>query len=241
MRATWTAAAVLVVLGSACSASRTVTSAEPDTSTTVAAPTPVTTAAPVTTVAPTSTPPTTAAPTTVPPTTTSPTTLAPTTTVAATVPSNPIALVDPVLPVPSEIPADPRAKVPIVEVGTIEIPKLGVSKTMFDGVTLTVLDKGPGHWPGTAMPGQLGNVVVAGHRTSHDRPFRYVDQLVAGDEVIFTTADGTFVYHVTSIQIVPPTAVEIIDQTPAYTATLFACHPVGSTRERIVVHLALAA
>ena len=128
-----------------------------------------------------------------------------------------------------------------MQVGTIEIPKIGVNKPMFDGVTLTVLDNGPGHWTGTALPGQMGNVVVAGHRTSHDRPFRNIDQLVAGDEVIFTTGDGRFVYLVTSTEVVLPTAVEIIDQTAAYTATLFACHPVGSTRERIVVHLALAA
>ena len=127
-----------------------------------------------------------------------------------------------------------------MQVGTIEIPKIDVDKPMFEGITLTTLDLGPGHWPGTAMPGQLGNVVIAGHRVSHDKPFRHLDQLEAGDDVILTTDDGRFVYKVTGTEVVYPDALWIIDQTPDYTATLFACHPPGSTRQRIVVHLALA-
>ena len=89
------------------------------------------------------------------------------------------------------------------------------------------------------MPGQVGNVVIAGHRTSHDKPFRYVDQLAIGDEVIFTTTEGRFVYAVTGTTVVQPDAMYIIDQTSTPTATLFACHPPGSTRQRIVVTLAL--
>ena len=143
------------------------------------------------------------------------------------------------LPVPAA-PPDPHADEPIVEVGTIEIPKIEVSKTMFEGVSLTVLDHGPGHWPGTAMPGHRGNVVVAGHRTSHDRPFRRLDELVLGDEVFLTTLEGRFRYLVVATEIVDPTAIRIIEQRDGYTATLFACHPPGSTRERIVIHLELA-
>jgi sortase A len=143
------------------------------------------------------------------------------------------------LPVPLDAPA-PRANEPIVELGTIEMPTIGVNKPMFEGVSLTVLDHGPGHWPGSAMPGHVGNVVVGGHRTSHDKPFRNIDQLATGDEVIFTTSEGRFVYRVTSTEVVTPDAIRIIDQTAAFTATLFACHPVGSTRERIVVHLELS-
>lgn len=188
------------------------------------------TAAPVSTAAPsTEAPTTTAAPTTLAPTTTeAPTTLAPTT--VETVPAE--------LPQPVAPPA-PRAKEAYVELGTIEIPKIGVAKKMLEGISLNTLDLGPGHWPGTAMPGQWGNVVVAGHRTSHDKPFRHLEKLVPGDQVIFTTGAGRFVYSVTGTSIVKPDAIYIINQTPEKTATLFACHPVGSTRERIVVHLAL--
>ena len=140
------------------------------------------------------------------------------------------------LPVPAPAP-DPRANEPTIELGGMEIAKIGMQKTMYEGVSLTVLDIGPGHWPGTAMPGHRGNVVVAGHRTSHDRPFRNIDQLVVGDEVVFTTLEGRFVYEVTGTEVVDPTAIRIIEQTDGYTATLFACHPPGSTKERIVVHL----
>ena len=86
----------------------------------------------------------------------------------------------------------------------------------------------------------LGNVVVAGHRVSHDKPFRNLDKLVEGDDVFLTTSDGRFDYKVTGTEIVTPDALWIADQTPDYTATLFACNPPGSTKQRIVVHLALA-
>jgi sortase A len=158
--------------------------------------------------------------------TTTSTTMPPTTTTEA-------------LSVPAPAP-DPHAPEPVVEVGTIEIPSIGVTKTMFEGVSLTVLDHGPGHWPGTAMPGHRGNVVIAGHRTSHDRPFRNVDKLVAGDQVVLTTLEGRFVYQVVRTEVVAPDAIGIIDQTDGYTATMFACHPPGSTRQRIVVHLRLS-
>ena len=167
---------------------------------------------------------------TVRPTTTSSTTEAPVTTTTM------VATTTEALPVPLAAPA-PRAKEPIVELGTLEMPKIGISKSLFEGVSLTVLDNGPGHWPGTAMPGHVGNVVIGGHRTSHDRPFRDIDQMAVGDEMILTTNEGRFVYRVTSTEVVKPDAIRIIDQPSAYTATLFACHPVGSTKERFVVHL----
>jgi sortase A len=112
---------------------------------------------------------------------------------------------------------------------------------MYEGIRLTTLDYGPGHWPGTAMPGHIGNTVIGGHRTSKHRVFRNLDQLVPGDEIIFDGVDGRHVYHVTRTEVVGPEAMWIVDQTPAITATLFACHPPGSTRERIVVFADLAA
>ncbi|MEX1106182.1 MAG: class E sortase [Ilumatobacteraceae bacterium] len=179
--------------------------------------------------------------TTAPDTTTTRASAVTTTVVASTTPAStaPPTVVE-TLPQPVP-PPEPRADEPYVELGTLEIPKLGVSEPLLRGITLTTLDQGPGHWPGTAMPGQVGNTVVAGHRTSHGRVFRNVDELVAGDEVFFTTLDGRFRYLVTETTIVPPDALYIIDQTVARTATLFACHPPGSTRQRIVVHLVLDA
>ena len=142
-------------------------------------------------------------------------------------------------PIRSFPPQDPRGAENNPPIGRIVIPKVGLDSELEEGIRLTTLDRGPGHWPGTALPGQVGNVVVAGHRTSHGAEFRHLDQLIFGDEVIFTTAEGTHTYHVTGTQIVTPDALWITDPTPTPTATLFACHPLGSTAKRIVVSLAL--
>jgi sortase A len=175
------------------------------------------------------TPPPTAVDTT---TTTTTSTVA--TTALETLPEQP--------PQPIAPPADPRAPEDQILLGGISIPKLGVDQPLWEGIRLSTLDNGPGHWPGTAMPGEVGNVVVAAHRTSHGGPFRNIDQLVAGDAVVFTTeAGGEIAYTVTGTQIVNPDAVWIVDPTDTPTATLFACHPPGSVAQRIVVNLELAA
>lgn len=177
--------------------------------------------------APTTVAPTTAAPSTAALTTAAPTTVAPTTTA-------------PALPVPQAVPADPYAPEAEVVIGRIAIPRLGLDTDLRSGVTLTTLDKGPGHWPGTALPGDVGNVVVAGHRVTHSRPFRHLDRLEPGDDVVFTMSDGAVVtYRTVRSEVVDDEAMWIVTQTPARTATLFACHPPGSARQRFVVHLEL--
>ena len=132
-------------------------------------------------------------------------------------------------------PREPRAREPIVQIGKIHIPKIGLDHPIFEGVTLTVIDEGPGHWPGSAVPGQLGNAVFAGHRVTHSHPFRRIHELVPGDEIIFETNDGVFTYHMTGFEIVTPKDVHIVNPTPDATVTLFACHPPGSARQRYVV------
>ncbi|MBV8302757.1 MAG: class E sortase [Acidimicrobiia bacterium] len=120
-------------------------------------------------------------------------------------------------------------------IGRIEIPKIGLIQPMFEGVSLDVLAQGPGHWTGTPMPGDTGNVVVAGHRVTHTHPFLDIDQLLPGDQVIFTTTAGRFVYAVTQSFIVTPDAVWIANPTSGPTMTLFACHPKHQATHRIVV------
>ena len=132
-------------------------------------------------------------------------------------------------------PVNERAKTPIVKIGEIRIPKIGLVHPVFEGVTLTVIDHGPGHWPGSAVPGQLGNAVFAGHRVTHSHPFRNADKLVAGDEIIFVMPDGTYTYKMTKQEIVKPTDTWIVNPTPTATLTLFACHPPGSAAKRIVI------
>jgi sortase A len=228
----WPAVALVGALTlSACSGSDSpvAEAAEPVTTTTTAPPptttTTTTTAPPTTTSTTTST--STSTSTTSTTTTTTSTTTSTTTTTTTTMP--------PVTEAPIDVPRDLYSSEPVIELGVIEIPKIGVNMKMYEGIRMTTLDYGPGHWPGSAMPGQAGNIVVAGHRTSKHRVFRNVDQLVAGDQILFHDANGTHTYSVRSIEVVPPSAVWIVNPTATPTATLFACHPPGSTRERIVV------
>jgi LPXTG-site transpeptidase (sortase) family protein len=86
----------------------------------------------------------------------------------------------------------------------------------------------------------MGNTVFAGHRSTHSEPFLLVHDLEAGDSVIFTVHGKRTVYKVTGHLVVTPADSWIADQTTAYTGTLYACHPIGSTDERYVVRLALA-
>ena len=143
------------------------------------------------------------------------------------------------LPTPAPPPSDTKAAEPVIELGTISIPAIDVEMGLHEGIRLTTLDLGPGHWPGTAMPGAQGNVVVAGHRVSKHQVFLRINELVVGDEIIYETDAGRFVYAVTDLQVVEPSDLWIIDQTPAYTTTLFACHPPGSTAQRYAVSATL--
>lgn len=105
----------------------------------------------------------------------------------------------------------------------------------FEGIELAILNYGPGHWPGTAQPGQRGNTVFPGHRTTYTRPFWDIDKLVVGNEVIFTTPAGRFTYRVTQTRIVDARETSIVNSTSDATFTIFACHPKGSAKQRYVV------
>ena len=136
---------------------------------------------------------------------------------------------------PIDVPADPYASEEILEIGTIEIPRLEVRQRLMHGVTLRNIDLGPSQWPGTAGVGEAGNMVVAGHRVTHSRPFRNIDQLVAGDEVVVTAQGRRATYRVASSFVVLPDRTDIANPTATPTLTLFACHPPGSARQRYVV------
>ena len=158
---------------------------------------------------------------------------------ASTVPTS-TTLPPTTLPAPEAAPADAYAPTPDMVHGTLALPSIGVEQSLHEGVTLTAIDRGPSHWPGTAMPGEIGNVVVAGHRVTHSRPFHDLDRLRPGDPLVFTLTDGSrWTYELTGTEIVAPDAMHIVDQTPDPTATLFACHPKGSAAQRIVAHFRL--
>lgn len=124
-------------------------------------------------------------------------------------------------------------------VGTISIPKLRIRQPILSGVTDSVFDLGVGYWPGTALPGQAGNMVLGGHRTAGTRPFYDIQKLRTGDPIMVTRGGRTYTYRVTGSRIVKPTATWILNPTPHSTLTLFSCHPRGSVRQRYVVTASL--
>lgn len=144
----------------------------------------------------------------------------------------------PPLPIPSGLP-DPSAPRALVEIGRIQIPKTGVDQAVREGVEQVVIDAGPAHWPGTAEFGGWGNVVLAGHRSTHSEPFLRNAELAAGDEILLSDSTGTYHYAVTSVEVLPNTAMWIVDQHEGRSLTIFTCHPIGSSAERLVVRAEL--
>ena len=120
-------------------------------------------------------------------------------------------------------------------VARIEIPTIGVDKIVVEGVTRRDLERGPGHYPETPLPGEPGNVAIAGHRTTYGAPFHRVDELQPGDEILLTTPQGSFRYGVTGTQIVSPAQVEVVADQGDNRLTLTSCHPKYSAAQRIVV------
>lgn len=124
-------------------------------------------------------------------------------------------------------------------VGWIEIPRIGLSSPIVEMANVDDkenLDKGPAHLAGTAYPGEEGNCVIAGHRTTYTRPFYRIDELTRGDYVILTSIDGSkHVYLVRRKLVVNPDEVWVMDKTTERTLTLIACHPLFSARKRLVI------
>lgn len=155
----------------------------------------------------------------------------------ATTTTGGVAVTRPARPVAA--PRNEYAPEPVIEIGTIEIPRIGLNHRIMHGISMRNIDLGPSHWPGTAMPGEPGNTVFAGHRVTKTHPFRNIDQLAVGDQVIFRIQGLRSTYTVTGSSIVYPDALHITNQTAEPTGTLFACHPPGSAKQRYVVHLSL--
>ena len=121
----------------------------------------------------------------------------------------------------------------------IRIPEIDVDKIVVEGVEVSDLKRGPGHYPDSPLPGQPGNAAIAGHRTTYGAPFNRLDELEAGDEILVTTVQGAFRYEVREQLIVNPDQVEVLDDFGDDRLTLTACHPEYSARQRIVVVAAL--
>jgi sortase A len=131
-------------------------------------------------------------------------------------------------------------------IAKLEIPRIDKAGDqalyVLPGVDYKTLHDGPGHYPDTPLPGQLGNAAIAGHRSTSGAPFADVDQLADGDEIVVTMLTGDrFVYVVTDVFIVEPSDYWVVGTTDPDIAqlTLTSCHPRFSARQRIVVQATL--
>ena len=125
-------------------------------------------------------------------------------------------------------------------IGTIRIAKIGVVNEIVQGTDTSSLEKGPGHYPQTALPGLGQTVAIAGHRTTYLAPFRNINTLVPGDKIVVEMPYARFTYVVQYHRIVQPTALWVIDNVGYERLVLSACNPLYSASQRIVVFARLA-
>lgn len=123
--------------------------------------------------------------------------------------------------------------------GVLKIPSLDLLLNVGYGVELSDLRRGPGFYPQSGYPG-TGNVAIAGHRTTYGAPFRNVDRLVAGDEILLYFGGMVYVYHVESVFETHTRDWSVIDPTEKPALTLTTCHPPGWATQRLIVRAYLA-
>jgi len=133
-----------------------------------------------------------------------------------------------------------------VPVGTsltrIKAPKMGLDTVVVEGVTVSALKAGAGHYPESPLPCTTGNVAIAGHRTTYGKPFTDLEKMAVGDEITLETPVGSCTYRVTTAPFsVDPKDVDVIAPTKDAELTLTTCHPEGSARQRLVLHAKLVA
>jgi len=131
--------------------------------------------------------------------------------------------------------APPLAPVDGGAIGELEIARLGLNVVISQGDSPGVLRRAIGHLSGTALPGESGNVVLAGHRDTFFRPLRFVR---SGDTLAIKTLQGDFQYEVESVAVVPPSDVSVMQQSSVRTLTLITCFPfyyVGPAPKRFIV------
>jgi sortase A len=133
------------------------------------------------------------------------------------------------------------------EIGTgegfarVRIPALGVDYTVVEGTDETSLQRGPGHYPATGLPGQRRTTAIAGHRTTYQAPFRQIDELEGDDEVIIETPYADFTYLVQHAEVVEPDRTDIVRDRGHERLVLTACHPLYSDAQRYAVFARLEA
>ena len=142
---------------------------------------------------------------------------------------------EPAAPAATPLPALP----PDDLVGRIEVPRLNLRAIIAEGTDARTLRRAVGHLAGTPLPGEAGNVVLAGHR---DTFFRALKDIRADDVVRITTPRGRFEYVVEATAVVEPTRTDVLDATARPSVTLVTCYPfflMGDAPDRFVVRARL--
>jgi sortase A len=120
-------------------------------------------------------------------------------------------------------------------IGRIKIEEIDLDMVVVQGTDTASLQKGPGHYPDTAFPGQGRTVAIAGHRTTYLAPFRHIDQIDDGEQIRLEMPYGTFTYEVSKHRVVDPDQVGIVRDVGHERLVLTACHPVYSAAQRWAV------
>lgn len=134
-----------------------------------------------------------------------------------------------------------------VQFANLIVPRFGADyeRPIAEGIgTGDVLDVGVGHYPGTEMPGGVGNVALAAHRTTYGAPFSNIADLKVGDSIYIETQDGWYRYVFRSLEYVPPTGVGVLDAVPQVPSasptdrllTMTSCNPKFSAAERFIAY-----
>ena len=131
------------------------------------------------------------------------------------------------------VPEPPEGSV----VGRLQIPAIGVNQYMVEGTSEADLAKGPGHYIGTSMPGQAGNIAIAGHRTTYGAPFNNLNNLKIGDQISITSNSGEQLTYAVSADpvAVSPNDVSVLNASADNRLTLTTCNPRFSSSQRLVV------
>ena len=120
-------------------------------------------------------------------------------------------------------------------IGRIEIPAIDADYVLIQGTEEADLERGPGHYPDTALPGQGRTVGIAGHRTTYGAPFNQIDKIEKGDSITVEMPYGKFSYQVTDTRIVDPSQTDIVDDVGRERLVLTSCHPLYSAAQRYAV------
>ena len=120
-------------------------------------------------------------------------------------------------------------------IGRIEIDTIGLDMVLMNGTDTGTLQRGPGRYPQTPLPGQGGTTGIAGHRTTYLAPFRRINQIADGDEIRVELPYAAFTYEVEKHEIVDPGDVQVVDPVGYERVVLTACHPLYSAAQRWVV------